>query len=88
MVSEGNVRPSGRHREGEGPDGSAKKSSGKKDSGKKEAETEGHGAKKGGVHQKTSAKKGDQPDVSGHIVARSTKKRVTRRGDDLSVHVK
>jgi hypothetical protein len=66
----------------------AKKTSNKKDSGKKEAETEGHVTKKGGVHHKASAKKGEQPDVSGHIVARSAKKDSHKRGDDPSVHVK
>ena len=67
----------------------AKKGSAKKDSGKKEAETVGHVTKKGGVHHKGgSTKKGDQADVSGHIVARSAKKDSHKRGDDPSVHAK
>ncbi len=66
----------------------AKKTSNKKDSGKKEAETVGHVTKKGGVTHKASTKKGNDADVSGHIVARSSKKTGHKRGDDLSGHVK
>lgn len=68
----------------------AKKGHSKKDSGKKEAETVGHVTKKGGVHHKAagSTKKGNEADVSGHIVARSAKKGTHKRGDDPSVHAK
>ncbi len=59
-----------------------KEEPGKKGSIKREAETEGHG-KKGSI-KRAPAKKSAAPEVEGHVTRRS----VSRRGDDPSIHVR